>query len=110
MQKRQVTPIVPFVAIAALAALSVVTLSFAQEPASSQIESNSGVESGTGGTIDEAMSQSLSGKTIPMTKYTFTGSRGTYSGKLVGGNPFAANPKPVTLDAVFIPLIILNMH
>jgi hypothetical protein len=107
MQKRQVTQIVPFAAIAALAALSVVTLSFAQQPASSQIDPNPAVESGIGGTIDEALSQSLSGKTIPLTKYTFTGSRGTYSGKLVGGNPFAANPKPVTLDAVFIPLILL---
>jgi hypothetical protein len=45
-------------------------------------------------------------QTIPMSHYTFTGSRGTYSGVLVGGNPFLANPTPVTIDAVLISLVI----
>jgi hypothetical protein len=33
-------------------------------------------------------------------------SRGTYSGMLVGGNPFLENPTKVTIDAVLIPLIV----
>jgi hypothetical protein len=83
-----------------------VTLSFAQEPVSPQIDSNQDVESWTGGTIADALTQSASGATIPMSHYTVTGSRGAYKGVLVGGNPFLANPKPVTIDAVLIPLIV----
>jgi hypothetical protein len=45
-------------------------------------------------------------QSVPMADYTITTTRGTYSGKLVGGNPFVANPRPVTIDAVFVPLII----
>jgi hypothetical protein len=44
-------------------------------------------------------------QTVPMTSYTITGARGTYSGVLVGGNPFGTT-KPVTIDAVLIPLVI----
>ena len=88
MQKLRATRIVPFTAIAAFAALSVATPSFAQADV----------------TIDDALSQSASGATIPLSKYTFSGSRGDYTGVLVGGDPF--NPKPVTINAVLIPLII----
>jgi hypothetical protein len=91
--------------------LLVATLSFAQAPVSPQIDSNPGVESWTGGTLDDALSQSLSGTTIPMSPYTFNSTKSgnvvTYKGNLVGGNPFAADPKPVTIEAVFIPLILL---
>jgi hypothetical protein len=87
------------------------TRSFAQQPASPQIDSNLGVESWTGGTIDDALFQSLSGTTIPMTHYTVnstkSGNTVAYKGVLVGGNPFAANPNPVTIHAVLIPLILL---
>jgi len=41
---------------------------------------------------------------IPMTSYNIGGSGG-YSGVLVGGNPFGPT-KPVTIDAVMIPLIV----
>jgi hypothetical protein len=104
MQKRQVTQIAPFAAIAAFAALSVATLSFAQEPVSPQLDSNQGVGSLTEVTIDDALSQSASGATIPLSQYTFSGSRGDYKVVLVGGDP--KNPKPVTINAVLIPLII----
>ncbi len=46
------------------------------------------------------------GQSVPMTHYQITTSRGTYSGVLVGGNPFLVNPSPVTIDAVLVPLII----
>lgn len=45
-------------------------------------------------------------QSVPMTHYTIKTSRGTYSGVLVGGNPFLVNPSPVTIDAVLVPLII----
>lgn len=44
-------------------------------------------------------------QTVPMTSYEIKTSRGTYSGVLVGGNPFL-NPTTVTIDAVLVPLII----
>jgi hypothetical protein len=43
-------------------------------------------------------------QTVPMTSYNIGGSGG-YSGVLVGGNPFGET-KPVTIDAILIPLII----
>jgi hypothetical protein len=44
---------------------------------------------------------------LPLSKYTFNGVRGTHSGVLVGGDPFGGDEtKPVTIDAVLIPLII----
>lgn len=87
MQKRQVTQTVPFAAIAAFTLLFAATLSFAQEPVSPQIDSNPGVESSTGGTLDDALFQSLSGTTIPLTKYTFTGSRVLIQANLWGATP-----------------------
>jgi len=98
------TRIVQFAAIGAFAALSVATLSFAQEPVSPQIDSTQGVESGTEVTVDDALAQSASGATIPLSVYNFSGPRGAYTGVLVGGSPF--NPTPVTINAVLIPLII----
>jgi len=100
------TRIVELAAITAFAAFSVATPSFAQEPVSPQIGSNPGVESRTEATIDDALFQAKSGTTIPMTNYSFSGSRGTYKGVLVGGDPFN-NPQPVTINAVLIPLIFL---
>jgi hypothetical protein len=44
-------------------------------------------------------------QTVPMTPYEIKTSRGTYSGVLVGGNPFGPT-NPVTIDAVMIPLIV----
>jgi hypothetical protein len=44
-------------------------------------------------------------QTIPTTPYTFVGQLGTYSGVLVGGNPFGET-NPVTNDVVLIPLIV----
>jgi hypothetical protein len=44
-------------------------------------------------------------QTVPMSSYEIKTSRGTYSGVLVGGNPTLAT-KPVTIDAVLIPLIV----
>jgi hypothetical protein len=84
-------------------ALLATTGSFAQQPVSQQIGSDR--EPWTEGTMDDALAQSASGATIPMTHYTFTGPRGTFKGVLVGGNPFG-NPNPVTIEAVLIPLII----
>ena len=43
-------------------------------------------------------------QSVPMTSYNIGGSGG-YSGVLVGGNPFGPT-KPVTTDAVMIPLIV----
>jgi len=96
--------IVQLAAIAAFTALSVASLSFAQEPVSPQRDATQGVESGTEVTIDDALAQSESGATIPLSRYSFSGSRGSYKGVLVGGNPW--NPKPATINAVWIPLII----
>ena len=45
-------------------------------------------------------------QSVPMTQYTFTNSRGTFSGVLVGGSPFTENPSTVTIDAVLVPLVI----
>jgi len=94
--------------LAAFTLLLAATLSFAQEPVSPTIDSNPDVESWTGGTIDDALSQSASGATIPMSAYVTLGSDGAvYTGVLVGGDPSGgANTKPATIDAVLIPLII----
>jgi hypothetical protein len=81
------------------------TRSFAQEPVPPQMDSNQGVESWTGGSIDDALFQSASGTTIQLSQYSVIGRGGTYKGAIVGGNPFG-NPHPVTIDAVLIPLII----
>ena len=45
-------------------------------------------------------------QSVPMTSYEIKTSRGTYSGVLVGGNPFSENPGTVTIDAVLVPLVI----
>jgi len=81
------------------------TLCFAQETVSPRTGSNRGAERWAEGSIEDALDQSAAGATIPMSHYTFTGPRGAFKGVLVGGNPFG-NPNPVTIDAVFIPLII----
>jgi hypothetical protein len=47
--------------LAAFTLLIVATRSFPQMPASPEIDANSGVESWTGGTIDDALAQSASG-------------------------------------------------
>lgn len=44
-------------------------------------------------------------QTVPMSSYEIKTSRGTYSGVLVGGNPFL-NPTTTTIDAVLVPLVI----
>lgn len=75
-------------AIAAFAALSIANQCFAQV------------------TQAEALAQSASGATVPLTKYTIKTTRGTFSGLLVGGNPFLENPSKITIDAVLVPLII----
>ncbi len=85
--------------------LFVAARSFAQEPVSPPKEENNAVETWTEGTIDDALSQSASGKTIQMTKYAVQGRGGAYEGVIVGGNPFG-KPEPVTIDAVLIPLIV----
>ena len=104
----QVTRTVP---IAAFTLLFAATLSFAQEPVSPQIDSQPDVESLTGATTEDIVSECASRGTIPLSPYTFnstkSGTKVTYNGCLVGGDPFSPNPNPVTIDAVFIPLIIL---
>jgi hypothetical protein len=90
---------------AAFTLMFTATSSFAQKPVSPPIDSNRGVERWTEGTINDALSQSAAGATIPMSHYTFNGPRGTFKGVLVGGNPFG-NPNPVTIEAVLIPLIV----
>lgn len=104
----QVTRTVP---IAAFTLLFAATLSFAQEPVSPQIDSQADVESLTGATTEDAVSQCASEAAIPLSPYTFnstkSGNNVPYNGCLVGGDPFSPNPNPVTIDAVFIPLIIL---
>ena len=89
--------------LTAFTLLSAATGSFAQQPLSPQIGSDR--EPWTEGTVEDALAQSASGATIPMTHYTFTGPRGTFKGVLVGGDPFG-NPNPVTIEAVLIPLIV----
>jgi len=106
MQKLQVIRIIPFVAVATFAAWSVATRSFAQEPVRPRLHGYSTVVPWTGGTTDDALFQAASGTTIPMAHYNVTGTRGTYSGVIVGGNPFGKDPDTVNLQAVVIPLII----
>jgi hypothetical protein len=61
----------------------------------------------TDGTVEDALQFSASGKTIPLTNYSIAAKDGnTYTGVLVGGDPFKGGPHPVTLHAVVIPLII----
>ncbi len=45
-------------------------------------------------------------QSVPLTSYEIKTSRGTYSGVLVGGSPFTANPSTVPIDAVLVPLVI----
>jgi hypothetical protein len=91
--------------LAAFTTLFAAFPSFAQESAALQTEQTAAVESWTGGTVDDALTQSASGKTIQLTQYSVQGRGGTYKGVIVGGNPFGS-PKPVTIDAVMIPLIV----
>ena len=59
------------------------------------------------GTIEDALSFSAAGKSIPLTHYSITAKDGkTYKGVLVGGDPSKGGPQPVTLHAVLIPLVI----
>jgi hypothetical protein len=61
----------------------------------------------TDGTVEDALQFSNAGKTIPLTKYSITAKDGiTYTGVLVGGDPSKGGPRPVTLHAVLIPLVI----
>jgi len=61
----------------------------------------------TDGTVEDALQASAAGKTLPLANYSITAKNGkTYTGVLVGGNPFAHNPHPVTLQAVLIPLVV----
>jgi len=61
-----------------------------------------------GGTTTDALSQSASGATLPMSPYIEIASKdgNPYGGVLVGGNPMVAGPLPVTLHAVVIPLVV----
>lgn len=108
MQKLQVTGMVQLAAMAAFAALSVSTQSFAQEAAASQMSGYSDVVPWTGGTQDDALTQSASGTTIPLSRYAvdFNKNANIYTGVLVGANPFGASPHSVTIDAILIPLIV----
>jgi hypothetical protein len=108
MRKRRATQIVQFIAIASFAALSAGTRSFAQETALPQLNAYSVAVPWTGGTFYDALSQAASGATIPMASYAYAASKdgSVRTGLLVGGNPFGADPDPVTIHAVLIPLIV----
>jgi hypothetical protein len=106
MSKAREMRLIPLAVIAAFTLLLSVTLSVAQEPVSPLTD----VESWTGGTIDDALFQSAAGTTIPMSAYTIEGvgvkGGGSYHGVIVGPSFLDVNPQPVTIQAVFIPLII----
>jgi len=62
----------------------------------------------TDGTVEDALQFSAAGKTIPLTNYSITARDGkTYTGVLVGGDPSKGGPRPVTLHAVVVPLLIV---
>jgi hypothetical protein len=90
------------------AVLIVASRSFAQQEdsVSPVMEGTYGVEPWTEGSMDDALSQSASGATIPMSSLSFTVTKdGTIrTAVLVGGSPVA--PVPVTIGAVVVPLVM----
>jgi hypothetical protein len=96
------------VRFAVIAALSVATRSFAQEPVPEQATMHYGVIPWTGGTIDDAVNQTESATTIPMSSFTYSASKDGSSRKvvIVGSNPFGSSPHKVTINAVLIPVVV----
>ena len=108
MQQLRVVRIASFVAIAVLC---VSLSSVAQQDLPSADSSQATTEylsiPWTDGTVEDALQFSAAGKTIPLTHYSITAKDGnTYKGVLVGGDPFKGGPRPVTLHAVVVPLVI----
>jgi hypothetical protein len=70
---------------------------------------NYATEPWTAGTTGDALIQSASGATIPLSLYPFLATKDN-TGRivtLVGGNPLVGGPVPITIDAVVIPLQIV---
>jgi hypothetical protein len=60
-------------------------------------------------TVEEALFESSTGATIPMSSHTVTSTKDGTQRKvvLVGANPFAANPTSITVQAVLVPLVVI---
>ena len=86
-------------------ALVLASLSFAQDAPLAPV-GEYGVVPWTGGTVDDALNQSASGATVPLSAYPFVATKDGSArvAVLVGGNPVFAGPFPVTIDAVVIPV------
>ena len=107
MSKLQVAQMIRVAAIAAFVAVSGAPQGFAQETVPPHMNLHHRAAPWSGGTPEDAVMQAASGATIPMSRYAVdNGKGGNAYGVLVGGDPFAALPSTVTIDAVLIPLIV----
>jgi hypothetical protein len=101
---------IPSFVVILVACLNLSSVAQQEQPAadSSQAVQEYASTPWTDGTVEEALQFSAAGKTIPLTNYSIVASKdGTlYSGVLVGGNPFVGGPRPVTLQAVVVPIVI----
>jgi len=105
MKLKIVTPVVLFAALAFIA-LVTATSGVAQPAAPEQGHMYYSVMPWMGGHAYDALVQSSSGSTIPMSAYTVNYNRGKYTGVLVGGDPYAKGPAAVSLNAVVVPVVI----
>jgi hypothetical protein len=94
--------------LASLAAIALVGIL----PTRAQEQENHGVGYSVAipyeGSTDDALAAAASGKTIPMSRFTFTATKTglKYTDTVVGANPFATAKTTTTINVVIIPVIV----
>lgn len=109
MSNLQISQLVRLTVFVAFVTWSVPTTSLAQETVQPQTSGYYGVGSWKGGTTKDALRQSDTGTTIPMSSYVYAATKDgrLHTGLIVGSDPFGPYPgDTVTINAVLIPLII----